>query len=92
MKTRTERIQELQAEIVAIKKESQAEKAEKARQRWERQAKERQDLKDELAETHGLNKDAKFEKAWIMAWDHGHSEGYDRVREVFEDLAELIKP
>lgn len=49
-------------------------------------------LKVELSEKHGVPRDAKFEKAWNVAWGLGHSSGLHEVRYYFEELVELIKP
>lgn len=35
--------------------------------------------------------DKKASKAWSIAWEHGHSSGYNDVVSYFEELVELIK-
>lgn len=51
-----------------------------------------EDIKNALARKHGLSRNDKFEKAWNLAWDYGHSSGYDEVQLYFDELAELLKP
>lgn len=48
--------------------------------------------KARMAKECGVERDAKFYKAWQIAWDHGHSAGLDEVEMYFRELAELIKP
>jgi len=48
--------------------------------------------KAEMAAEHGLERNAKFDKAWGIAWGHGHSNGIDEVKLYFGELAELIRP
>jgi flagellar biosynthesis/type III secretory pathway protein FliH len=65
----------------------------KEREEW--RAKERAEIeatKVRLSERYGVKRDEKFEKAWNLAWDYGHSSGFMEVEMYFQDLAELIKP
>lgn len=48
-------------------------------------------LKNELINAHGIERDIKFEKAFDLAWDLGHSSGYDEVKYYFGELVDLIK-
>ena len=47
--------------------------------------------KAEMADTYGLERNAKFDIAWGIAWDHGHSAGIDEVKNYFQELADLLK-
>ena len=49
------------------------------------------ELKKELSGEYGIPVNAKFEKAWNIAWDRGHSSGLDEVRSIFGELVELFK-
>ena len=49
-------------------------------------------LKLRLAVRHGLERNAKFDKAWYLAWDYGHADGLKEVEQYFDELAELLKP
>jgi hypothetical protein len=49
-------------------------------------------IKKELAAKHGIPRNAKFERAWDIAWEYGHSSGFDEVRMYFDELADLLKP
>ncbi len=49
-------------------------------------------VKAEMAEEYGLERNAKFDKAWEIAWGHGHSSGIDEVKLYFGELVELIRP
>ena len=44
----------------------------------------------DLLESLGIQNHPKANKLYDMAWDDGHSEGYHRVAEVAETLAELL--
>jgi len=48
-------------------------------------------MKADLAHAYGVPRDEKFEKAWKLAWEYGHSAGYTEVENHFNDLVELIK-
>lgn len=48
-------------------------------------------MKDRLSKEHSVPRDAKFDKAWKLAWDYGHSGGYHEVEMCFSDFVELIK-
>ena len=48
--------------------------------------------KENMAKKHGLERNAKFETAWRIAWDYGHSNGLSEVEIYFDELAELLKP
>ena len=48
--------------------------------------------KQELAYNHGLERNAKFDRAWEIAWSLGHASGFSEVRSYFDELADLIKP
>lgn len=67
-----------------------------ARARWEAekaaQDAEIEAVKAEFAERYSLPRNAKFDHAWDIAWDHGHSSGMDEVRGFFDELIELIRP
>lgn len=45
-----------------------------------------------LASRHKLKRNAKFEIAWRIAWDRGHSNGFSEIEMYFDELAELLKP
>ena len=69
-------------------------KAERAKKREEWRAKEAVEIeaaKYAVARDHGLERNAKFDKAWDIAWSHGHASGLNEVVMYFDELAELIK-
>ena len=39
----------------------------------------------------GLENHAKKDKAYSLAWEYGHSSGYDEVLTYLQDIAELMK-
>lgn len=47
--------------------------------------------KTRMAKECGVERGEKFDKAWQIAWDHGHSAGIGEVEIYFRELAELIK-
>ena len=50
-----------------------------------------QEFKQALFVEYGVQNHPKREKAFAMAWDRGHSSGYNDVELEFVDLAELMK-
>ena len=63
------------------------------RQQWrEQEARDIEAAKAEMAQRYGLERNAKFDRAWEIAWDYGHSSGINEVKLYFEELAELLKP
>ena len=69
------------------------EKMRKDREDWrEQEARAIEAAKAELAAVHGLERNAKFDRAWSIAWDLGHSAGIHEVKNYFSDLADLLKP
>ena len=49
-------------------------------------------FKNQLATECNLERNAKFERAFELAWNYGHSCGLEEVRNYFYDLADLIRP
>ncbi len=58
----------------------------------EREAREIEEAKASLAVEYKIPRDAKFDKAWRLAWEYGHSSGLSEVRLYFSELVELIRP
>lgn len=48
-------------------------------------------LKPLLAQAYGLDGNQKFDLAFNLAWQYGHSSGSEEVIAYFSDLADLIK-
>lgn len=65
---------------------------EERRLRREQEDRDIEACKAKLAKEHGLERNAKFEQAWKLAWDLGHPEGFAEIELYFDDLAELIRP
>ena len=53
---------------------------------------EKLDLKIALIAEFNVENNPKAHKVFDMAWDRGHSEGLNKVRQEFEELVELILP
>ncbi len=49
-------------------------------------------MKNRLSKDHAIPRNAKFDKAWDIAWERGHASGLHEVEAYFDELAELIKP
>lgn len=49
-----------------------------------------QSFKRDLLEFLGVSDHPKAETLWVMAWDRGHSNGYNEVAMEAENLAELL--
>lgn len=50
-----------------------------------------EEFKRELFKFYEVTDNPKADKAYIIAWDFGHSCGYSEVNNYFMDLVELIK-
>ncbi len=48
-------------------------------------------FREALFEEHGVSTNPKRDKAYAIAWEHGHSAGFSDVASYFSDLVELIK-
>jgi TPR repeat protein len=48
-------------------------------------------FKKDLLEGYGVQNHSKADKAYQIAWEHGHSSGYYEVVNYFEELVELLK-
>lgn len=44
------------------------------------------------AKFEALDRNAKFDIAWRLAWENGHACGLSEVESFFNDLAPLLKP
>lgn len=63
------------------------------RRKWqEKEANDIEAAKIELLREYGLDRNAKFEKAWELAWNQGHAYGIEPVKEYFRELVDLIIP
>jgi hypothetical protein len=49
-------------------------------------------FKADLENQHGVAGHPKADRLFELAWDYGHSSGYNEVAYYYDDLAELIKP
>lgn len=65
--------------------------SERLKEYWAHQAALIEEEKAKLAIKHKIPRDEKFEKAWRIAWDQGHSSGFSEVEIVFDELIDLIK-
>jgi hypothetical protein len=94
---------ELQDEIFALKAQTKAtedalNQAKRERQRREREERQRieneaiEAQKQELADSHGLPRDDRFEQAYGIAWQRGHSGGFGDVACAFDGIVPLIQP
>jgi hypothetical protein len=50
------------------------------------------EFKADLFDEHGVTAHPKANRAFDIAWEHGHSSGYSEVANYFDDLADLLKP
>lgn len=94
---------EISANEAAVKIEDSKRKEAELRETLKKQKHERMLLNNEaesirtqvfkelLASEYGVENNPKFEKAFELAWQHGHSSGYSEVEIYFSDFAELIK-
>lgn len=40
---------------------------------------------------HGVNKNPKASMIWNFAWEYGHSQGFSKIINRYEEFVELIK-
>lgn len=73
-------------------KESKEERWARFLERLAEEARQVGEVKDRVAKSYGLKRDAKFDRVWAIAWDHGHAYGLAEVESYFSDLVDLIKP
>ncbi len=57
----------------------------------EQQARDVETAKAALAAEFELQRDAKFDRAWDIAWEAGHACGIEEVKHCFRELADLLK-
>lgn len=69
----------------------QERRAEERRQWREKEAKDIESAKEEMAIKHGLERDSKFDRAWDIAWNWGHSSGIGEAKLYFDELADLLQ-
>jgi len=63
------------------------------RRKWrEQEAHDIEAAKAEMAKEYGLGRNAKFDRAWEIAWSYGHASGISEVKNYFHELADLLKP
>ena len=60
-------------------------------ERRRRQRQEIQDFANMLFEKYQVQDNPKAQKAFDIAWDYGHSSGYNEVEIMFEELLPLIE-
>jgi len=93
--------QELKTESAALKAKAQElydqakilqreERKAKWRKEKEKEYAEIEESKSRLAKEYNLERNAKFEKAYALAWDYGHSSGINEVENYFHELAPLL--
>ena len=51
-----------------------------------------EEAKARLSDEHGVPRNERFDKAWSIAWEHGHSCGLSEIELYFNELVKLIKP
>ena len=86
-----DKIHQLQAEIELEKEKIAEEKHTKFLEAMRKQSEEEEKFRVELLEEYGVTNHPKAGLVYSMAWERGHSSGYDSVRQEFEELVELIK-
>lgn len=65
----------------------------KEHKKWrEQEARDIEAAKAEMAQEYGLERNAKFDRAWEIAWSYGHASGISEVKNCFRELADLLKP
>lgn len=51
-----------------------------------------EESKQRMAKECGVERNAKFDIAWRIAWDYGHGSGISEVENYFRELSDLLKP
>ena len=57
----------------------------------EEEEKKRNELKGRLAKENGVENNPKLDRLFGIAWDFGHSSGFDEVDLYFNRMVDLIK-
>lgn len=73
---------------------TEQEKRIEKRTRWrEQEDRDIEASKQRMAKETGVPRThPKFERAWQIAWEEGHSSGISEVENYFRELADLLKP
>ena len=58
---------------------------------WEDEQRLRILFQADLEEEHGVRNHPKADRVFELAWEHGHSSGYEEVVSCYADFVELIK-
>lgn len=62
------------------------------REEWRiRERKEIDTIRARLEKEHGIEKHPKASDLWSLAWEYGHSYGYQEVESYYCEMAELLK-
>jgi hypothetical protein len=88
-------IQEQRTALQAqLKQLDEQEKAERRRIQEERRLKEQQEIeemKESYSREHGEPRGPVFDKVWDMAWEQGHSAGWNDIGLYFDEYMDLVK-
>jgi flagellar biosynthesis/type III secretory pathway protein FliH len=84
-----EELADKSANLQRLRKDEERKKRDLERKR---EAEEIEAVKAELAAEYKIERNAKFDKTWSIAWEYGHSSGLDEVKNYFHELVELILP
>ena len=61
-----------------------------AQRRYREEQARHEAFRQSLEHEYGLVGHPKAQKLWNLAWDRGHSQGYDFVKAVYDELSELV--
>ena len=57
----------------------------------EEEEKKRSEFKEKLAKEYGIENHPKLDRLFEIAWDFGHSSGFNEVDIYFSEMVDLIK-
>lgn len=86
-----EEIEKAKQHVKDLEDAEKLRRMEARQKRYDEENKLIEEMKIRLADEYGVPMDEKFEKCWNLAWQHGHSAGFNEVELYFDEFVELIK-
>ena len=81
----------LLAELAAREQEIKEARREERRKRLENEARLQDEHRAMMSERYGVPRGDWFDRAYWIAWQHGHSAGFSDIEGYFSEIAELYQ-
>jgi cell division septum initiation protein DivIVA len=82
--------EEIQKEIERVKTEIKAEYDKTRRDIWETENRLKEEFKRDIEEDYGTGNNSKKDLLFNKAWEMGHGNGYNSVKDYYDNLVDLI--